>query len=190
MLIKSLYRHALAIGLQCESMLDAPQLTWLFALAHLAPDGPSCEVGTYKGGSLACWGQARKGRGPIYVVDPFGPGGKWERAYTDYQTNLVLSTLAEYVTTIRKPSVEGAADVPSDLAFLFIDADHAETGIPYDVIVWPPKVRRGGIIVFHDYISSKATAKVGESVDAWQETAQWHDLGVIGSAKAFQRPLS
>lgn len=184
----SLARHAVALGAQCESMLDVPQLTWLFALASLAPDGPSCEIGTYKGGSLVCWGQARKGRGAIYAVDSFGPDGKWARAFEHYQHHLELSSLTEHVTTIRKSSLEGVKDVPDDLAFVFIDADHADTGIPHDVVVWPPKVAPGGIIVFHDYVSSKATAAVGYSVDAWHEITNWYDLGMIGSAKAFQRP--
>lgn len=189
LIIKSLSNHAVALGLQCGSMLDQPQLTWLFALAHLAPDGPGCEIGTYQGGSLACWGQARRGRGKLFVVDSFGPGGKWERAYDDYVHTLELSNLTGDVTTIRKSSLDGAADVPGGLAFCFIDGDHGADGIPHDLKVWPHKIKRGGVLVFHDYISSNANAVVGVSVDAWHDTAKWHDLGMIGSARAYQRPV-
>lgn len=181
--------EAVALGLSIEgSMLDAAQLEWLYALAQSAPVGPACEVGVYTGGSLVCWAQARAG--VIYAVDPFGPeGGKWARAYQPFIDTLAANGLTERVVVVRETSFVGAHYVPDDLAFLFIDADHSLAGIPRDMLIWPQKVMPGGIIVFHDYVSSKPTAMVGCSVDAWQAAARWHDLGLVGSAKAFQRPV-
>lgn len=179
---------AVQLGLDLTSMLDTPQLTWLFALAQLAPDGNACEVGVYKGGSIACWGQARFARGQMYAVDSFGPEKKWQDAHSFFCEALVKAGIEALVTTVIADSVSGAAHVPSDLAFLFIDAKHDAGGIDLDVQVWPQKVKPGGIIVFHDYVSSSPNAIVGQSVDAWQEMAQWIPLGMIGSACAFQRP--
>jgi hypothetical protein len=82
-----------------------------------------------------------------------------------------------------------AAVAPDGLAFCFIDADHGEEGIPKDIKVWPQKMMPGGILVYHDYGVWKPTVVVKREVDAWQAIAQWHDLGAVRSAKAFQRPL-
>lgn len=181
---------AVQLGLDLTSMLDTPQLTWLFALAQLAPDGNACEVGVYKGGSIACWGQARIGRGLIWAVDAFGPEKKWADAHGFFCEALVKAGIAEITTVIRENSITGSAYVPSDLAFLFIDAQHDLGGIDLDIKVWPQKVKPGGIIVYHDYLSSSPNAIVGQSVDAWQEMAHWIPLGMIGSACAFQRPYT
>lgn len=170
------------------SMLDAEQLAWLYELALRAPDGSACEVGVYTGGSLVCWARAREGRGAIFAVDSYGPAGKWARAYETFLNTLEVTGLTEHVQIVRETSFDGASIVPDDLAFLFIDADHSLTGIPRDVLIWPQKVMHGGIIVFHDYVSSKATAVVGCAVDAWQADADWIDLGMVGSAKAYMRP--
>ena len=37
-----------------------------------------------------------------------------------------------------------------DISFLFIDADHSETGVRSDYRMYSPLVRKGGMIAFHD----------------------------------------
>lgn len=178
------------IGLECGSMLDAEQLTWVSALARLAPGGPACELGVYTGGSFICWASQRYIAGRLYAVDPFGPAKKWARAEAVFRQHCAehLSPLTSY-EVVKATTTKAAARVPDDLAFLFIDAAHDAGGIDLDIKIWPNKIRPGGIIVFHDYISSSPTAIVGETVDTWQAAAQWHDLGMVGSARAFERPV-
>lgn len=180
---------AIQAGLDAGAMLDAEQLAWVYMLAAIAPDGPACEVGVYTGGSIVCWARARCQRGAIFAVDAFGPESKWARAFGDYKYNIMRNGLDDVITLVREQSYEATPYVPDGLAYLFIDAHHGLVGIPRDIVVWPQKVKPGGIIVFHDYISSKKTAVVGCCVDAWQAEVNWIDLGMVGSAKGFMRPL-
>ena len=42
------------------------------------------------------------------------------------------------------------------LDFVFIDGDHTFNNVMLDILLWTPKVRKGGIISGHDYYSHKA----------------------------------
>src|SRR5574342_663122 len=171
---------AIADGLLVPSMLDAPQLGWLYDLAGQAPDGAACEVGVWKGGSFVCWAQAREGRGNLYAVDPF-TGQKWQRGYSAFNAALDRVGLRDLVTIILLPSVEAVGHIGEPLAFCFIDADHSEAGIPHDMEVYPDLIMPGGVLVLHDYISSKPTARVGAAVNAWRAGSGrvWERLGLI-----------
>lgn len=179
---------AVAAGLKAGTMLDAPQLDWLYYLARTAPDGPAVEVGVWKGGALVCWSRARKDRGPITAVDNFyahleeRPGADKTRAA------FLRNTKALDVTLLEVPAHEGAeAFEDGEVAFCFIDADHEE-GIKLDAPAWAPKIMPGGILVFHDYATWKCPA-VTETVDAWHASSGWEKLGLVGSAIAFRRSV-
>ena len=68
-------------------------------------------------------------------------------------------------------SVEGAAKVPDNLDFVFIDADHHEVSVAKDVRAWWPKVIEGGVLCGHDY--GKGEYSVTKAVDDFAK-----DLGV------------
>ena len=89
---------------------------------------------------------------------------------------------------VKANSWEAWSQVPDDLAFCFIDADHGEQGIPRDIQVWPQKMAPGGVLVFHDYGVWKPTVAVKRVVDEWQAEACWEFLGSCRSAYAFRRP--
>jgi SAM-dependent methyltransferase len=48
-------------------------------------------------------------------------------------------------------SVEMAKEVPNDLDFVFIDADHSYKGVRDDIEAWKDKVKPGGLLSGHDY---------------------------------------
>lgn len=52
---------------------------------------------------------------------------------------------------IRKPSVEAAKHVPDNCDLIFIDGNHTELAVRFDLKNYIPKVRKGGIICGHDY---------------------------------------
>lgn len=183
-------RRLLAVerGLDAGTMLDAPQLDWLYYLARSAPDGPAVEVGVAKGGSVLCWSMARDGRGDVYAVDSFygnRESATRERFLANVEsTNIVL--LEEDSTRAAESFVDG------DVAFVFIDACHDESpGIADDWRAWLPKVAVGGYIVAHDYGTVKCPA-VSSVIDSWwngqaRYGGAWLRKGVVGSAIAFQR---
>jgi len=69
---------------------------------------------------------------------------------------------------ITLPSLE-AAECFSDghLDFVFLDASHAAEDVYADTCAWWPKVRPGGLFIWHDYDNhhSKSTAGVKDAVD-------------------------
>ncbi len=58
---------------------------------------------------------------------------------------------ADRAILLRGQSAVMASEVPNgSLDFVFIDADHLESGARADIIAWKPKVRYGGVISGHD----------------------------------------
>ena len=53
-------------------------------------------------------------------------------------------------------SVEAAKKIPDKSQdFVFIDADHRYESVKEDIEAWQPKVREGGILCGHDYVSNR-----------------------------------
>lgn len=53
---------------------------------------------------------------------------------------------------MRMTSLEAAQQVEDgSLDFVYIDGDHRFDAVMMDIILWAPKVRRGGIVSGHDY---------------------------------------
>lgn len=48
-------------------------------------------------------------------------------------------------------SVEAARMVPDELDFVFVDANHYYPYVMRDLQAWAPKLRKGGILIGHDY---------------------------------------
>lgn len=96
----------------------------------------------------------------LLCVDPWRPQPDYleqkndeavlERAYQEAQTRL-----APYQCTIlRTTSLEAAADVEKDsLDFVYIDGNHRYDAVAQDLARWAPKVRRGGIVAGHDFLT-------------------------------------
>lgn len=60
---------------------------------------------------------------------------------------------------LKMPSVEAAARIPDrSLDFAYIDADHSFATVAQDLAAWSPKVKIGGIIAGHDYVSMRPPA--------------------------------
>lgn len=83
--------------------------------------------------------------------DPKNDQARLELAY-----RLATATLTPYGCTIlRTTSVEAAATVPDgSLDFIYLDANHGESFVRQDLEAWTPKVRSGGIVAGHDFVSS------------------------------------
>jgi predicted O-methyltransferase YrrM len=178
---------AVAAGLKAGTMLDAPQLDWLYYLARTAPDGPAVEVGVWKGGALVCWSRARKDRGQLHAVDNFYAHLEERPGADKTREKFLRNTKALDVTLLEVQAHEGAdAFDDGEVGFCFIDADHEE-GIKLDLPAWAPKIMPGGIIVFHDYQAYKCP-EVTKTVDEWHATEPWERLGLVGSAVAFRKP--
>ena len=96
----------------------------------------------------------------LYGVDPYAPyEGNWRSA--EYQENAcraALQRLKPYnFSLFRNTSLEAASFLPDKtLDFVFIDGDHTFNNVMLDILLWTPKVRKGGIVSGHDYYNHKA----------------------------------
>jgi cephalosporin hydroxylase len=55
------------------------------------------------------------------------------------------------IIPIRADSLLGASQVPSEVDYIFIDADHDFEAVAADIATWWPKLKPGGFCVGHDY---------------------------------------
>lgn len=77
-------------------------------------------------------------------------------------------------------------EIPIDL--LFVDAGHDEANVSVDCELWVPKVKPGGVVIFHDYDSeSGAHGAVKRHADL--ATQGWERIDDKGSMLIARRPV-
>jgi len=62
-----------------------------------------------------------------------------------------LAQFGERYEHIRKVSKHAVDDIPGQIDFVYMDADHSYEGVWADLYAWYAKVREGGVIGGHDY---------------------------------------
>ncbi|QUG87015.1 class I SAM-dependent methyltransferase [Bacillus nitratireducens] len=135
-------------NLEQTALLHLPAL-----VDHL--DGEIIEIGSYKGKSTVAlslgskWISKRKRS--IYAIDPFIPSTEYGGYYNDFQKNIRLFRLENYVTPIKKYSHEALPECPERISALFIDGNHNYLNVKKDIELYSPRVVAGGMIAFHDY---------------------------------------
>ena len=138
-------------------------------------------IGVWHGATLACL-RAGAPHARIIGVD------------IDFTTNRLLF---EDFEPLHGDSREVYAQVPDHIDLLFIDGDHHYEVVREDIANWLPKVRPGGIVVFHDYtpepIDMEATPHlegVRRAIDEWAEVAGdgWTVMHTPASLRAYQKP--
>lgn len=85
----------------------------------------------------------------------------WERTYQG-----VVDTFQNYsnVTVIKAWSEEAASQVPNDLDFVYIDADHTYEATLKDINIWLPKIKLGGWLMGDDFMWEGTHKAVNEFV--------------------------
>jgi len=97
-----------------------------------------------------------------YGIDPFVP----YKGYTDYTLRKTFETLenktkeniggfknCEIIKEFSMDAVKRFED--NSLDFVYIDANHRNPWVSEDIVEWAKKVRPGGIVAGHDYVSPK-----------------------------------
>jgi hypothetical protein len=92
----------------------------------------------------------------LFLVDPYlpyvdGNGTAWDTSDKDYATAQRDLSKFKQCKFIKKASLEAASDIPDDLDFVYIDANHNYEYVKADVETYYPKVRMGGVIGGHDF---------------------------------------
>lgn len=114
----------------------------------------------------------------IFSVDPDpGAGEPIELAKAG------LSSLNRAFRVLGK-SAEFGQHFPLRPDLVFVDGDHCYQGVVEDIHAWLPKVKPGGLLVFHDY-HSPLLFDVRKAVD---ELVRWEVVGDRGTIRAFRAP--
>jgi predicted O-methyltransferase YrrM len=126
----------------------------LYKLAReLEPASVIVELGSYLGASAACLAAAAKERGSVvYCVDTWMSEAMSEGprdTYAEFISN--TQRYAEQIHPLRGRSLEIAEKFPEPIDLLFLDADHSYAACRSDAEAWLPKVKPGGMVVFHDF---------------------------------------
>ena len=83
-----------------------------------------------------------------------------------------LARFGDRYEHIRKVSRQAADQIPEQIDFVYIDADHSYKGVWGDLCTWFPKVRVGGIIGGHDY-NHVNLPEVQQAVDEFFRRFDW-----------------
>lgn len=122
----------------------------IFRYASAAGGGDYVEIGRFLGGSTCIIAQALSlldNNSRFHSFDPLLPDVVGEI--------LAKNRLADKVTLHKTGSREGfaqsAALFPDGIDFLFVDGDHSYNGVLNDLTTWATLLKKGGILVMHDY---------------------------------------
>jgi predicted O-methyltransferase YrrM len=145
----------------------------------------ACEVGSYVGASTGFLAlAARFKQGHIHCVDTWDNRAMGQELPRDTYGEFLRNTEAfrQFITTHRGESATLAGQVPDGLDFLFIDADHSYQAAKADLAAFAPKLKRGGILLLHDF----AYETVRQACSEYMKRQSVVDLGLVHTLQAFQ----
>jgi predicted O-methyltransferase YrrM len=170
----------LALARRAIREFDAVQRTWelqsLIALVRRMKPMTIVEIGTYKGGTLACWAAVASPAAHIVSIDLPPPWENREAIAASVARAHTMVRPSQRLTTISADSHDpgtltrlNAALAGAPLDVLWIDGDHTYEGVSQDVQMYGPLVRPGGIIALHDIHRSDLLPDQ-RTEEYWKET--------------------
>lgn len=106
----------------------------------------------------------------LYCVDPWSPyNGNWRSKKDQNEAfNRAKYRLQNYnAELVRKTSLQASVNYADEtMDFVFIDGAHDFNNVMLDLILWTPKVKKGGVVSGHDYYDAR-TVKVVPAVEAY-----------------------
>lgn len=120
----------------------------------LKPNEVYLEVGVDRGKSLSIVRRVSKAK--VYGVDINRPPELHEWLETK-----------PAVTFLQGDSSEIAKTFKETISLIFIDGDHSYLGCKKDIEAWFPKMKKGGVMLFHDY--DQTSPGVIQAVDEFRK---------------------
>ena len=84
----------------------------------------------------------------LYLIDPYWNAGKVKEKARNR-----LSEYQDKITWIYKSSIDGIKYLPNNLDFVYLDGDHTYSTVHKEIELYFPKIKEGGILGGHDYLS-------------------------------------
>ena len=125
-----------------------------------------CEIGSYIGASACCFGAStkRQGFGKIICIDTWKNDAMSEGkrdTFKEFQNN--TNEYRHFIIPIRGWStkvIDSVKEITGTLDILFIDGDHAYEGVKADWDTYKAILKKGTIVMFHDYGWAEGVKKV------------------------------
>lgn len=153
-----------------------PEIAALLRLLAGQPPQTVCEIGAFKGGTLALLASEADSRARILSIDLDYPAirRKVNRLLCGPAQELTCLEADSHAAATRRRVEDWLRGTRFDL--LFIDGDHTYDGVKRDHEMYGPLVRPGGLIVFHDIVEDARTrfgtpsdSDVGDVPKYWAE---------------------
>lgn len=141
---------ATATAIRIEGFMHPDELE---KLAELAIDKDVLEVGSFKG--LSAWAMAIAAKS-VWSVDTHKANSAGQQQMEDHTTlaafQRAISRFSHVRYLISDSATAALSDaLPADFDMVFLDAMHTYEDVKGDIARWYPRVRPGGLMVFHDY---------------------------------------
>jgi len=136
-----------------KGYLSANEIVLLANEARKVPkDGIIVEIGSYLGKSTVTMAESADESVTIFAVDAWdnrAMGKEPKRdTYPEFRKN---TEKYKNIIPMRNSSLSIAKSWYKPINLLFIDGDHSEEAVRYDLMSWVPHVVSKGILLLHDY---------------------------------------
>jgi len=111
----------------------------------------------------------------LYLVDPYitypeylditSPFG-WN---AERHANTLFQPFQDKIVKLKKFSAEAVSEIPDELDFVYIDGNHAYEYCCKDILLYYPKLKKGGVLGGHDYYNQGKAREVKKAVDEFIE---------------------
>jgi len=163
------------------------QREFMFNLAKTTEK--AAEIGSFKGLSavivLLGMNSVQREAGEYYCIDTFEASNvelTSESTYDEFVrvTNGVDGKGQTKIVKGWSTAPETLAQVPSNLDWVYIDGDHETDGVIADIEAYVPKVKEGGLVLFHDHTWESVKAGVDKCVSnkIIQHLCHFDDFGI------------
>jgi predicted O-methyltransferase YrrM len=139
---------------QIQTHMTIEEKLKLYYLTRLKKPKHIVEIGSYFGASTCFIAEAlnTKPDGKLLCIDTWGNDAMSEGKKDTFETFLKNTVKYKHkIKTIRCKSNEAISEIKNTIDLLFIDGDHAYSGVTEDINNYLPKLNNGALIIFHDY---------------------------------------
>lgn len=182
-------------GNQASGQVDKPRPRGRWALAMSMADmgfQSGVEIGTQYGDSAEIWCSVNP-QLKLTCIDPYGDYRKrhGQREH-DAAYQAACERLSKFGVTMKRSTSLAVVDEFQDgsLDFVHIDGDHSFDAAMMDLVAWVPKVRKGGLVIVHDYFALNWPG-VTQAVDAYicaHRIQQWYVAPDLTPTVFWMRP--
>jgi len=120
------------------------------------------EIGSYLGASSCYISMGAKNKNnKLYCVDTWQNDAMTEgkrETFDVFKEN--TADFSDTIRPLRGKSDEVAATFDQQIDFIFFDGDHSYEGIKTDWDKWSPKLKKGAVVIFHDWGWAEGVIKV------------------------------